>query len=185
MVIIEYLQIIGNPCLLLLFGCGDVQLFRSHTTMKWHRIALPVCFRNWQPYYGADLVGMRFCPVLRARSIPQSLRKNAMTKRIHRTRTNVWPFSRAPWRHFRRQIFGHFRGQVLPPRAHRPRHADRLGIYTRINARNGENKEINENLGDGDWMHADSLGATPDVFARVSPLVGNCRFPLYLAPRKV
>ena len=65
------------------------------------------------------------------------------------------------------------------PHARRPRNADHLGIYTRMDAWTRVVKEIRGNADDGDWSHAESLLmiAIADVFARTLSLMGNCRLP--------
>ena len=42
--------------------------------------------------------------------------------------------------------------------------------------------EIKEKVGDGEWLHADGLGALADVLTRTFSMIGNCRFPLYITP---
>ena len=64
------------------------------------------------------------------------------------------------------------------PRAGRPRYADRLGIYSRMDAWNLSTKQIRETADDRDSLRADVLGATADVFARLPPLMVNGRYPL-------
>ena len=67
------------------------------------------------------------------------------------------------------------------PHARCPEYADRLGIYTLADAWNCV-KEIREDPGDGEWLHADILGVIADVCARTFALMGNCRFPVYITP---
>ena len=50
----------------------------------------------------------------------------------------------------------------IPPRIRR-----RIKIYTRMNAWNWVTARIKGNLDDSNWMHAEGLGATADVFAQV------------------
>ena len=43
-------------------------------------------------------------------------------------------------------------------------------------------EEIRGSVGDGEWLHANSLGAVADVFARTFALMGSCRCPFYITP---
>ena len=60
-----------------------------------------------------------------------------------------------------------------------PHCADLLGIRTRMDACNWAAEEIKGNIGDGERLHADSLGAIADASVRTFALMGTCRFLLY------
>ena len=68
------------------------------------------------------------------------------------------------------------------PHVRRPHYADRLGIYTRMNAWHGVAEQIGENMDDSKWLRANNVGAVAAVFARVSHQMGRCRFPHYFTP---
>ena len=67
---------------------------------------------------------------------------------------------------------------VTCPHVRRPQYVASFGIRNRMLAWQRVVTEARENVGGGDWMHADCLGALADTFARTFALMGNCRFAL-------
>ena len=43
-------------------------------------------------------------------------------------------------------------------------------------------KEINEDVGDGEWFHAACFGEITDILHRTFAAMGHCLFPLYITP---
>ena len=70
----------------------------------------------------------------------------------------------------------------ISPRVRRQPRADLLGVHTRTDAWDWVIKQIKENLRNNIWMHANRLQAVADISTRVSPRMGNCRFPSFATP---
>ena len=68
------------------------------------------------------------------------------------------------------------------PNACRPPHAEPSGTSTRISALNWVTNKVKENLHGNGWTRADSPWRVADVFTRVFPQMGKCRFRLYTQP---
>ena len=66
------------------------------------------------------------------------------------------------------------------PHARRPQYAAASGINNRLLAWKWAASQIQDNVRDEQWMHANCLKDIADIFSRTFAMMGNCRFPLYI-----
>ena len=66
---------------------------------------------------------------------------------------------------------------ALSPHARRPQYATASGMNNRLMAWKDAASQIQDNAGDGQWMHANCLTEIADISSRTFTMMGNCRFP--------
>ena len=68
--------------------------------------------------------------------------------------------------------------------ARRPNSPSSFGVSNHVMAWNWAVAQIENNVGDGQWMRAQSLAKIADIFTRSFTMLGNCRFPLFILQEK-